>query len=572
MSPHSRSLSRGGLDVVPLSQRVAAMMALRVALCLVLAVVAVGSHAAPVRPVAEVAAGYLVVSALLSGLALIRVRAWAVRAFGTSLLVDGAMLQVQHEVIGHAAATDTAIAIYLTAVCLLGSFRSGLKIGIWQSLLMVAAVRAEQSGVLPMPGWAQGVHLTGRTVPGRDVILAADIALVWLAVLTASAAAAINERELRRRRYDAEALHRFATGSQTDATPEQVAARLCGFVVDELLATRALVCRHTEQGWSVVTGSGTTTGAANGLVAGMPQQATPSPSALLNQPTGPEREVLTLRLDPTQDPWLAGRLPGARRLVSLSLDDYDSGAGTRAGGRVRAGRDAGDRRERWWLVFEHGARRGSRVERRVISTAAQATATATLALSRARLLEQAERAASTDGLTGVANRRIFDQLLADLVGQFVATGAPFALVMTDVDKFKSINDRYGHQTGDQVLQAVARALAVHAAAHQGGAAGPATAARYGGEEFAVLVPGATVEQAAELAEAFRIGLRGCDTPVPVTASFGVAAFPADARDAEELVWKADAALMHAKQTGRDRVVRADRIDPSAVVDPSSTAR
>jgi two-component system, cell cycle response regulator len=535
MSGSSRA--RAGLDVVPLSQRVGAVMVLRLTLCLVLAVVAVSSDAAPVRLVAETAAGYLLASGLLSALALVRVRAWAVRAFGTSLLLDAVLLQVQHEVIGHAAAADTAIAVYLMAVCLLGSFRSGLKIGVWQSMLMVAAVRAEQSGVLPMPGWAAGMHLPGRTVPGRDLLLAGDIALVWLTVLTASAAAAINERELRRRRYDAEALHRFATGAQTDTTPAQVAERLCGFVVDELLAGRALVCRNTEQGWSLVAGSG--------AVQGLPLQATPSASALLTQPTGPEREVLTLRLDPIQDPWLASRLPGARRLVSLSLEKSP--------------------RERWWLVFEHGARRGSRVERRVISTAAQAAATATLALSRARLLDQAERAASTDGLTGVANRRIFDQLLADLVGQFVATGAPFALVMADVDQFKSINDRYGHQTGDQVLQAVARTLTSYAGTD-------AVPARYGGEEFAVLVPGGTVEKAVELAELFRIGLRAGGGPVPVTASFGVAGFPADARDAEELVWRADAALMHAKQTGRDRVVRADRMDGAVGLKPSSPGR
>lgn len=556
MSDARTATRRGGLDVVPLSQRVAAMMVLRLALCGVLCVVAVGSGAAQARDVVLVAGGYLAASALLSGLALVRVRVWAVRAFGTSLLLDGALLQVQHEVIGHAAATDTAIATYLMAVCLLGSFRSGLKIGVWQSLLMIAALRAEQSGVLPMPDWSRA-EVPGRTLPGREVMLAADIAFIWLTVLAASAAASINERELRRRRYDAEALHRFATGAQTDSSPAQVAERLCGFVVEELLATRALVCRNTEQGWVMVAATGTSTGWSGpppgglpgGLPAGLPQQATPSSSALLSQPVGPEREVLSLRLDPVQDPWLAGRLPGARRLVSLSIEEGE--------------------RERWWLVFEHGARRGSRVERRVISTAAQAAATAALALSRARLLEQAERAAATDGLTGVANRRIFDRMLAELVGQYVATGTPFALVMTDVDKFKSINDTYGHQTGDQVLQAVARTLAVHSS----GPPTPATPARYGGEEFAVLVPEGTAEQAAELAERFRIALRGSGAPVAVTASFGVAAFPADARDAEELVWKADAALMRAKQTGRDRVVRADRMDDDqlhqAVADPSS---
>ena len=510
----SRAGTRGsGLDIVPLSQRVAAMMAVRAGLATLLGVVLAASGVLARWQIGLVLGGYLALSALLSGSALVLTRRWAVPVFGVSLLVDGVFLQTQHELIGPRFAVDSAIAIYLVAVCLLASFRSGLKIGLWQSLLMVAALRAEQNGLFPAPGWATGLE--------REAPLATDVAFIWLAVLTSSAAAAINERELRRRRYDAEALHRFATAAQTDSSAAQVAARLCEFVVEELVGTRAMVCRRGEQGWVVLAGSG--------LPAELPQQPTPSTSALFEQQPGVEGEVLSLRLDPGKDPWLAARLPGARRLITLAMQTGGEGE--------------------QWLVFEHGARRGSRVERRVVSTAAQATATATIALSRARLLEQAERAASTDGLTGVANRRIFDLMLADLVAVHVATGAPFALIMADVDKFKSINDRFGHQTGDQVLHAVARALVR-------GCGPDGTTARYGGEEFAILLPGRTAAEAVDLAERLRAGLSTAGGPVPVSASFGVAGFPADARDGEELVWKADVALMAAKQTGRDRVVAA----------------
>jgi diguanylate cyclase (GGDEF)-like protein len=201
------------------------------------------------------------------------------------------------------------------------------------------------------------------------------------------------------------------------------------------------------------------------------------------------------------------------------------------------------------LVAEFGGAglRGGQVERRTVSSAAQAGATAALALSRAQLLADARRAAVTDGLTGLANRRHFDQTMEAFEQAWRENGVPFALLLTDVDHFKSVNDRYGHRIGDRVLMAVASTLARHAT-------GGALAARYGGEEFALVIPGADAAAAATIAERVRRAIREISEPVSVSSSFGVASVPEDAAGADDVILAADAALLQAKALGRDRVV------------------
>ncbi len=188
-----------------------------------------------------------------------------------------------------------------------------------------------------------------------------------------------------------------------------------------------------------------------------------------------------------------------------------------------------------------------------------------------RKLEEANaelaRVSRRDALTGVANRRSFEEAL-DLEWRRAERGrGRIALVLADVDRFKAYNDALGHPAGDVALARVAATLA--AVAHRAGD----LVARYGGEEFAVLLPGLDADRAAALAEAMRRRLAelalahpAAPPPARVSASFGVAAFrPRGGLQAAALVEAADAALYRAKAGGRDRVEVAAEVAGAAAI-------
>lgn len=166
-----------------------------------------------------------------------------------------------------------------------------------------------------------------------------------------------------------------------------------------------------------------------------------------------------------------------------------------------------------------------------------------------------QRLSTVDGLTGLANRRRFDDVLDQECRRARRENSPLALIMTDVDFFKKYNDSYGHQGGDECLRRVAGVLAQAARR-------PADlAARYGGEEFALVLPHTTVEGAVTVAEALRAGVAALNilhtsssTAPHVTLSLGVAVAHPDSPDLEpdKLIEHADAALYDAKRSGRNR--------------------
>ena len=158
----------------------------------------------------------------------------------------------------------------------------------------------------------------------------------------------------------------------------------------------------------------------------------------------------------------------------------------------------------------------------------------------------------TDGLTGVANRRLFDRALAREWARGQRAAQPLALVMIDLDAFKDFNDHCGHVAGDDCLKTLAATLA--AAGRRAGE----LVARYGGEEFVVLLPSADTAAALQVAERLQRALRELKLPHPtlpggtVTVSLGVASvLPTQDGTACELVRRADAAMYAAKQAGRD---------------------
>ncbi len=177
---------------------------------------------------------------------------------------------------------------------------------------------------------------------------------------------------------------------------------------------------------------------------------------------------------------------------------------------------------------------------------------------RTRALEEAndklKALSNTDGLTGVGNRRSFDDTLAVEWKRASRLGTPLGLVMLDVDLFKHFNDRHGHQAGDSCLKALAHGLT------EAGWRSGELVARYGGEEFVVLLPGSDEREAMGAARRIQhkiwsLALPHAETSAgTVTVSMGVASMiPCRATTPDDLVRQADAALYRAKQRGRNRV-------------------
>jgi len=169
-----------------------------------------------------------------------------------------------------------------------------------------------------------------------------------------------------------------------------------------------------------------------------------------------------------------------------------------------------------------------------------------------KLLGLLAQRAQIDGLTGLWNRAYFDSRLENELSEASRSGAPLALAMCDIDRFKEINDEYGHPAGDAVLEGFARLLLSELRKHD-------VACRYGGEEFAVIFTNTHESEAAVVLERIRTRLESQIWPNHperrVTASFGLASADPTALDAQTLVAAADGALYRAKASGRNRLAR-----------------
>ena len=170
-----------------------------------------------------------------------------------------------------------------------------------------------------------------------------------------------------------------------------------------------------------------------------------------------------------------------------------------------------------------------------------------------RQAEALERLASIDGMTGLNNRRNFLLLAETEWSRFTRYGRPMALLMIDIDKFKSVNDTYGHDAGDEVIKTVAAILQDRKRASD-------IVGRLGGEEFCLVLPEATLDSAVAAGERLRqlvenhvIAIAG--RRIPITISVGASVCRADISGIEELIKQADLALYEAKHSGRNRVCR-----------------
>ncbi len=445
--------------------------------------------------------------------------------FSAMLMLDGVWLAYSAYVTGGVTSPlRYAMLLHLGAVSLIASYRTGLKLAVWHSLLLITFRNLVENHVLKdtVPPGLVGYGSAGQR-------LSIFIVVLWLVAISTSTLSAINERELRRRRGDLEALTSLAEQIERTDDSSSVARTLLDAAIATFGFPRGVVLASSDGHLALL--------ASYGLEEELARRpGRPGPSTVIAQAHTQKGTVLVRGLDTEADEWLARLLPGATNLVVVPLS--------------AEGRSLGA------LVVEHPA---GRIQRRVVTGLERSATYAALALRNAWLLEQVRRLAATDGLTKIANRRTFESTLEREVARATRSAEYVSLVMVDIDHFKLLNDNHGHQTGDDVLRNVAAALSCECRDFD-------TAARYGGEEFAIILPGCGPEEAYEIADRLRRSVASAPSVVPITASAGVATYPSHAGDADTLVRAADEALYASKHAGRDRTSVSAGIPPEAQVD------
>jgi two-component system, cell cycle response regulator len=521
----SRSTAVKAGELVPIAVRLRYMEGVRASVVLVAGLIAALARQALVVDLATLGAvtgGYV---ALMAAAHLVarRWRTISTGVFGLTLIVDGLFLAwAAYATGGPSSPLRYLILLHLIAVALLASYRTGLKLALWDSLLLLVVHYAQASEILHRTSGA-GI---GIGTPFQRVIEFS--AAFWFVAVATATLTAVNERELRRRRYDLEALAAMATRLEAVSEPGEVADTLLEAMDQTFDFHRSVLIGSLDADAPALIG-------AHGAAAVDAPGAPPAAGSVLAAAVSERRTRLVDALDPAADPWLAALLPGARNLVVIPLSAEGQSFGA-------------------W-VGEHPGRLGPRIERRVVGMAERFISYGSLALRNAWLLETVRRAAATDGLTGVANRASFDEALRKELARAARREDDVSLLLLDIDHFKRLNDAHGHQAGDEVLRRVAAQLAVACRDFD-------TPARYGGEEFAIVLPATPGEEALVVAERLRRAIAGTGGATAVTVSVGVATFPLDGPTPAALVAAADGAMYASKRGGRDRVTAARPADPA----------
>ena len=504
-------------EYTALSDRMGYLMVLRVAM----AAVAVAWSAMRPESLSAPFAAFLAITAayvVLAGVAeFVRRRAGrhGFSVMSVLLIIDGLYLAYAMYITG---ATQSPIRfliyLHLVAVSLLASYRTGLKVALWHSLLLFVVLYAQAATLLPPVD----------VIPGRgidfDRMPVLNVTSFWLFALATSIFSAMNERELRQRRTDLEAL-------------VEVGARLDD-VADPVLQARVVL-----DGLSARFGfeRGLVIGAAEGNLIvlasrGAEEWSGTVPADAVVRKAWERREVLPVRrINPEGNPLLSKTLPDARNLlVSPMFAD---------------GRPVGA------IVVEHRSRTVFGIERRIASVLGQFSAVAALNLRNAVLLRNVQDLAERDSLTGAANRRMFQLTLEQTLETQDAVGPEHkmtAVLFIDLDDFKVINDTLGHAAGDSLLIAVTDRIS--GLVRQGD-----LVARLGGDEFAILTDDEedlrrSRSMAERLVRDLRVPYVIGDHTITVSASIGIASARDAGADAQEIVRNADVAMYMAKANGK----------------------
>ena len=507
--------SQRGTDVVSLDERLLYLRVLRAVLAgatVLDAALLPGGLQKPFAFVGGCALAYLVVCLLAEAVWRLMKRR-GLWLFGSLLMLDGIYLAWASYLTG-GGPLRYMVLVHLGAVTLLASYRTGVKLALWHSLLQLVVFYAERSMLLH--GGPQDINVEWYRI-------IAFIVALWTLTLTIASLAAVNERELRRRRYELEQLAQMGRSLEDANDPLSVGdvlldtltdtfgfERMALFEVVDGVSPRLLTCRNLIDAvvLDFTLGEGSVLGTAHR-----------------------DRETLLVRdLDSDVDAWLSAIMPDAHNVAVVPLV-ADAVVGV--------------------LVAETKEKSGGRIERRVVAMTERFAGHAALAIRNANLLERMQQMAITDGLTELANRRSFDRSLDRELTRAALTDGRLSIVLLDIDHFKLLNDTYGHVTGDTVLRQIAAALRECGREYD-------TIARYGGEEFAAVLPGCSSALALQVAERLRAAVEGAPTDVPVTASCGVATYPYDGLDANALLHAADQALYAGKRDGRNTVRSAEQ--------------
>jgi diguanylate cyclase (GGDEF)-like protein len=435
-----------------------------------------------------------------------------------TVLVDGAAVALAVAVTGgYHSPLLFLVFLDVMAVTLVASYRTGLKLALWCALLLLVAHAAADAGVIEEAGF----------VDDRVAIVSAATFLFF--ALCAALFSAVNERILRQSRAQLERLVDLGAELERAIRPDDVMATLVRHSCARLGFTRAVVLVRSGTVWEGVRDDGVVE-----VRLQVPDRAAP----LVLEAWSSGAPMLVRVVD---DDLLDLVLPGAHNVVvaPVAVDGEDLGV----------------------AVAEWGGGSDARIPTSTVQALSQAAMHTALAMRNARLLGEVERLATRDSLTGLANRRLFDESLQREAARSQRLGTPLSLLVLDVDHFKQVNDSYGHQTGDAVLREVAGALVANTKNFD-------VAARYGGDEFVVLLPGCGREDAMGVAQRVRGEIARQVGTAPVTISAGIATMPDNASDAERLMAAADGALYDAKRSGRDRVAGSGRglevVAPSAL--------
>ncbi len=523
--------ARRAAEAVPVIERFRVTQYLRAAAVslVLLAAALVPDVLGPGRRVAVLATLAYAVVLLTAELGSRLLQGRVVLLFSALLMLDGLWLAGTSYMTGSLGSPIRyLVLLHLGAVALIASYRTGLKLAMWHSLLLLTAYNGQQGGWLNFTE-PESAGLPGGTLEHRLIVF---VVVLWLVAMSTSALSAVNERELRRRQLDLEALTDLAEALEKTADSKSAASTLLDCVIDTFGFPRGVVVASQDGQLPLLASFG-----LDEAVARRPGR--PGASAVVAEAHAAHGTYLVSELDSAADPWLSRLMPGACNVIVVPLQ--------------AEGRPLGA------IVLEQAAQEGDRVSRRVVAGLERSASYAALALRNAWLLETVQRLAATDGLTKIANRRTFEDNLEKEVARADRSSEHLSLVMIDIDHFKRLNDEHGHQAGDEVLRNVAAALTIECRDFD-------TPARYGGEEFAVILPGCGPDEALEIAERLRRAVATAPAVVPITASAGVATYPGHAGDADTLVRASDDALYQSKRDGRDRTSVSAGVPPEAQVD------